>query len=129
MVLQTRCQDRVEQQVATFYLSAQHYFIDSIEMEQAVEVYKSLRNAAGLFEHIKKELLSRMKGKVESGSDLDPCVLEVYILQSLAEAQEGNGFAFCLMFSSHYCSCYGVEAWSRNYCAISMWNCNFVRKV
>ncbi|KAL5970411.1 hypothetical protein TSMEX_001864 [Taenia solium] len=60
----------------------------NIEMEQAVEVYKSLRNAAGLFEHIKKELLGQMRGKVESGSDLDPCVLEVYILQSLAEAQE-----------------------------------------
>ncbi|VDM27384.1 unnamed protein product [Hydatigera taeniaeformis] len=60
----------------------------AIEMEQAVEVYKSLRNAAGLFEHIKKDLLGQVKGKVESGSDLDPCVLDVYILQSLAEAQE-----------------------------------------
>nr|CDS20887.1 BRO1 domain containing protein BROX [Echinococcus granulosus] len=61
---------------------------NNIEMEQAVEVYKSLRNAAGLFEHIKKDLLSKMKGKVESGSDLDPCILEAYVLQSLAEAQE-----------------------------------------
>ncbi|VDL47022.1 unnamed protein product [Hymenolepis diminuta] len=60
----------------------------NIETEQAVDVHKSLRNAAGLFEYIKKNLLPNMSGKFEKGSDLDPIVLESYILQSLAEAQE-----------------------------------------
>ncbi|KAM7538808.1 hypothetical protein Aperf_G00000054442 [Anoplocephala perfoliata] len=59
-----------------------------VEVEQAVDVYKSLRNAAGLFEHIKKVLLPQMNGKFEKGSDVDPIVLEAYVLQSLAEAQE-----------------------------------------
>lgn len=61
---------------------------NNIETEQAVDVHKSLRNAAGLFDYIKKSLLPKMTGKIEKGSDLDPIVLESYILQSLAEAQE-----------------------------------------
>ncbi|VDD80094.1 unnamed protein product [Mesocestoides corti] len=61
---------------------------NDIEMEQAVEVYKSLRNAAGVFHYIKSNLLKQIKGEIAKGSDLDPNVLEAYILQSLAEAQE-----------------------------------------
>ncbi|VDO00835.1 unnamed protein product [Rodentolepis nana] len=61
---------------------------NTVETEQAVDVHKSLRNAAGLFDHIKNNLLPNMSGKFEKGSDLDPIVIESYILQSLAEAQE-----------------------------------------
>ena len=67
-------------------------------MEQAVEVYKSLRNAAGLFDYIRRDLLSKVRAKVVKGSDLDPSVLESYTLQCLAEAQEGN-FSLMRMLS------------------------------
>lgn len=61
-----------------------------IEMQEAVEVYKSLRNAAGIFSHIKTDLLGKMSSRTpfQKGSDLDPTVLQTYILQCLAEAQE-----------------------------------------
>ncbi len=58
-------------------------------MEQAIEVFKSLRNAAGIFKHIRTELIGQIREEVPKGSDLDPTVLDAYILQSLAEAQEG----------------------------------------
>ena len=114
-----------------FLESYLHLF--SIEMEQAVEVYKSLRNAAGLFDYIKRELLGKMKAKPEKGSDLDPTVLEAYTLQSLAEAQEGitcsHTFEELLLSFSYYCSCYGIKTRSFNYCCIGFRNCNLVREV
>lgn len=45
--------------------------------------------AAGMFLHVKDQLLSKLPPTPEKGADTDPRVVEAYAHQSQAEAQEG----------------------------------------
>lgn len=58
------------------------------KMEEAKEVHKCLRIAAGIFTLIKNELVAQLIVQPEKGTDLDPRVLDTYIEQCTAEAQE-----------------------------------------
>ena len=57
-------------------------------MEEAKEVHKSLRTAAGMFTHVRDGIISRLLETPEKGVDLDSRVLAAYIHQCTAEAQE-----------------------------------------
>ena len=58
-------------------------------MEEAKEVHRSLKLAAGMFLHIKEQLLPKLPATPEKGTDFDTRVVEAYASQSQAEAQEG----------------------------------------
>ena len=62
---------------------------DTITMEEAKEVHRSLKISAGMFLNIKEVLLTRLPVSPEKGVDTDPRVIEAYAQQSQAEAQEG----------------------------------------
>ncbi|KAK2162932.1 hypothetical protein LSH36_89g03014 [Paralvinella palmiformis] len=57
-------------------------------MDEAKEVHKCLRIAAGIFTYIKENLVARLMDSPEKGSDLDSRILAAYISQCTAEAQE-----------------------------------------
>lgn len=61
----------------------------SITVEEAKEVHRSLKLAAGMFLHIKEQLLPKLPATPEKGTDFDTRVVEAYASQSQAEAQEG----------------------------------------
>ena len=61
-----------------------------IDLEQAKEVHRSLKMAAGMFLHVKEVLLPKLPPSPEKGNDTDTRVVEAYVLQSQAEAQEGR---------------------------------------
>jgi hypothetical protein len=62
---------------------------ESLSEDDAKEVFKNLRLAAGIFMQAKNLSESRLgSGLVEKHGDCDPRVLDAYHLQSLAEAQE-----------------------------------------
>lgn len=61
---------------------------DEPKMEEAKEVHKCLRIAAGIFTNIKNVLVSQLIEQPEKSTDLDPRVLDAYIQQCTAEAQE-----------------------------------------
>nr|CAD7446667.1 unnamed protein product [Timema bartmani] len=61
---------------------------DDIDMEEAKEVHKSLRRAAGMFRLVQKELVPHLSEKPMVGGDLDPRVTTAYFHQCTAEAQE-----------------------------------------
>ncbi|XP_068084611.1 BRO1 domain-containing protein BROX [Anabrus simplex] len=61
---------------------------DDITMDEAKEVHKSLRKAAGIFRFVQREFLPQVQGKQKEGSDLDPRVTASYMTQCTAEAQE-----------------------------------------
>ncbi|XP_047107248.1 LOW QUALITY PROTEIN: BRO1 domain-containing protein BROX-like [Schistocerca piceifrons] len=61
---------------------------DDITMEEAKEVHKCLRKAAGIFRFIQSQYLPQLPGKQLEGGDLDPRVLSAYLTQCTAEAQE-----------------------------------------
>ncbi|OWF50492.1 BRO1 domain-containing protein BROX-like [Mizuhopecten yessoensis] len=58
------------------------------EMEEAKEVHKCLKIAAGLFTFVKDDLISRLSENTEGAVDTDSRVLEAYVHQCTAEAQE-----------------------------------------
>ncbi|XP_076441744.1 BRO1 domain-containing protein BROX-like [Babylonia areolata] len=58
------------------------------DMEEAKAVHKCLRTAAGLFKYVKEELVPKLIDSFESGTDTDTRVLDAYIKQCTAEAQE-----------------------------------------
>lgn len=62
--------------------------LEEPKMEEAKEVHKCLRTAAGIFTHIKNELVAQLIETPERATDLDPRVLDAYIQQCTAEAQE-----------------------------------------
>lgn len=62
---------------------------DEISMDIAKEVHRSLKIAAGMFLHIKENLLTKLPASPEKGVDTDSRVIEAYAQQSQAEAQEG----------------------------------------
>ncbi len=61
----------------------------SITLEEAKEVHRSLKLAAGMFLHVKDHLLPKLPASPEKGVDTDSRVVEAYAHQSQAEAQEG----------------------------------------
>ena len=58
-----------------------------INEEDAKIVLKSFKQAAGMFEAVKAQS-ERLLDKAELGSDLDNHIIETYVIQSKAEAQE-----------------------------------------
>lgn len=58
-------------------------------MNEAKEVYYKLRQAAGIFTFVQTEFLPQLANPPPLASDLDPRVLNAYINQCTAEAQEG----------------------------------------
>ncbi|CAK8692384.1 unnamed protein product [Clavelina lepadiformis] len=59
-----------------------------IKMEDAKEIHTSLKKAAGLFKEFKDNHIGRLSNPPEKCSDMDPMVLECYIMCCQAEAQE-----------------------------------------
>lgn len=59
-----------------------------ITMDDAKEVLKSLKTAAGIFKEFKENRIGRLVVEGEKTSDLDPRVLDCYITCCQAEAQE-----------------------------------------
>ncbi|XP_029643051.2 BRO1 domain-containing protein BROX [Octopus sinensis] len=60
---------------------------DNVDMDEAKEVHRCLRIAAGMFTYVKNDLCARLVD-IDSGTDLDVRVLDAFIYQSTAEAQE-----------------------------------------
>lgn len=61
---------------------------DEPKMDEAKEMHKCLRIAAGIFTNIKNVLVAQLIEQPEKSTDLDPRVLDAYIQQCTAEAQE-----------------------------------------
>lgn len=63
-------------------------FSHSITIEEAKEVHRSLKLAAGMFLNVKDNLLPKLQATAEKGVDTDPRVVEAYAQQAQGEAQE-----------------------------------------
>lgn len=61
---------------------------DDISMDEAKEVHKCLRKAAGILTFMQDHYNGQLLEKSPEGSDLDPHVMTAYINQCTAEAQE-----------------------------------------
>ncbi|CAN2387461.1 BRO1-like domain [Pristimantis euphronides] len=61
---------------------------EDITETEAKEVHKSLKVAAGIFSHLKESHIPKLISPVEKGRDLESRVIDAYILQCQAEAQE-----------------------------------------
>ncbi|XP_065058882.1 BRO1 domain-containing protein BROX-like [Rhopilema esculentum] len=62
---------------------------DSVTDDEAKEIHRSLRTAAGIFQQVKDISASRLgAGSLPKHADTDPRILDAYILQCLGEAQE-----------------------------------------
>lgn len=61
---------------------------DDINMDEAKEVHKCLRKAAGIFTFVQEKYIGQLLKKSDPGSDLDNKVVQAYINQCTAEAQE-----------------------------------------
>ncbi|XP_025105423.1 LOW QUALITY PROTEIN: BRO1 domain-containing protein BROX-like [Pomacea canaliculata] len=61
---------------------------DEPDMEEAKAVHRCLRTAAGIFKFVKETLVPKLIDSFESGTDTDTRVLDAYIKQCTAEAQE-----------------------------------------
>ncbi|XP_071962669.1 BRO1 domain-containing protein BROX-like isoform X2 [Antedon mediterranea] len=59
-----------------------------VEEDEAKEVHRALRTAAGIFKHIEESLVPQLKEEGVAISDLDTRILSAYTLQCTAEAQE-----------------------------------------
>lgn len=59
-------------------------------MDEAKEVHSMLRRAAGVFTFVQTEFLPQLSNPPPLGSDLDPRVINAYVNQCTAEAQEGK---------------------------------------
>ena len=60
----------------------------SITLDEAKEVHRSLKLAAGMFLNIKDHLLPKLPASPEKGVDTDSRVVEAYAQMSQGEAQE-----------------------------------------
>lgn len=58
-------------------------------MTEAKDVHTMLRRAAGIFTFVQTEFLPQLANPPPLGSDLDPRILNAYVNQCTAEAQEG----------------------------------------
>ncbi|XP_015511859.2 BRO1 domain-containing protein BROX isoform X1 [Neodiprion pinetum] len=61
---------------------------DDISMDEAKEIHGLLRRAAGIFTFVQTEFLPQLSNPPVLGSDLDPRIMNAYINQCTAEAQE-----------------------------------------
>jgi len=68
-------------------------------MNEAKEVHSMLRRAAGIFTFVQTEFLPQLDSPPPLGSDLDPRVLNAYVNQCTAEAQEGCTRAKIILIS------------------------------
>lgn len=91
-------------------------------MKEAKDVHSMLRRAAGIFTFVQTEFLPQLANPPPLGSDLDPRIINAYLNQCTAEAQEGCVtyeitictsdeyiFSFVLYYSDSSKSC-GIEA-------------------
>lgn len=61
---------------------------DDINMNEAKDVHTMLRRAAGIFTFVQTEFLPQLANPPPLGSDLDPRIINAYVNQCTAEAQE-----------------------------------------
>uniref|UniRef100_T1IPS0 BRO1 domain-containing protein n=1 Tax=Strigamia maritima TaxID=126957 RepID=T1IPS0_STRMM len=61
---------------------------DDISMDEAKEVHKCLRKAAGILANMQERYTGQLLERAKEGGDLDPKILNAYINQFTAEAQE-----------------------------------------
>ncbi|XP_016109650.1 BRO1 domain-containing protein BROX-like [Sinocyclocheilus grahami] len=61
---------------------------ENVTEDEAKDVHKSLKIAAGIFKTLKETHIPRLITPAEKGRDLEPRVIDTYIVQSQAEAQE-----------------------------------------
>lgn len=61
---------------------------EDISDTDAKEVHKCLRSAAGMFKYVEDNLLPKLYENQGNGSDTDSRILQAYVLQCTAEAQE-----------------------------------------
>ncbi|XP_075451664.1 BRO1 domain-containing protein BROX-like [Ascaphus truei] len=61
---------------------------EDITEEEAKEVHRSLKVAAGIFKHLKENHIPKLITAIEKGRDLESRVIDAYIIQCQAEAQE-----------------------------------------
>ncbi|KAK2490947.1 hypothetical protein MC885_018701, partial [Smutsia gigantea] len=61
---------------------------ENITEDEAKEVHRSLKIAAGIFKHLKESHIPKLITPAEKGRDLEARLLEAYIIQCQAEAQE-----------------------------------------
>lgn len=63
---------------------------ERVTQDEAKDVYLSLRQAAGVFKLIRDKYAPNLQSQPKQDRDLHTDILEAYINQSLAEAQEGT---------------------------------------
>lgn len=80
----------ISQNIAFWYTkhAAQIAAKDDISMDEAKEVHKCLRKAAGILKAMQDKYCGQLLEKHDQGSDLDSHVITAYIAMSTAEAQE-----------------------------------------
>lgn len=61
---------------------------EDITEDEAKDVHRSLKIAAGIFKHLKESHISKLITPVEKGRDFEARVIDAYIIQCQAEAQE-----------------------------------------
>ncbi|XP_077443860.1 BRO1 domain-containing protein BROX [Stigmatopora argus] len=61
---------------------------ENVSEDEAKDVHRSLKVAAGIFKALKEVHIPRLITPAEKGRDLDPRVIDTYIIQAQAEAQE-----------------------------------------
>ncbi|OWK08591.1 BROX [Cervus elaphus hippelaphus] len=61
---------------------------ENITEDEAKEVHRSLKIAAGIFKHLKESHIPKLITPAEKGRDLEARLIEAYIIQCQAEAQE-----------------------------------------
>lgn len=60
----------------------------SVTEDEAKEVHRSLKIAAGIFKHLKESHIPKLITPAEKGRDLEARLIDAYIIQCQAEAQE-----------------------------------------
>ncbi|KAG3258042.1 BRO1 domain-containing protein BROX isoform X2 [Ictidomys tridecemlineatus] len=63
---------------------------ENITEDEAKEVHRSLKIAAGIFKHLKESHIPKLITPAEKGRDLEARLIEAYIIQCQAEAQEDH---------------------------------------
>ncbi|KAA3670789.1 uncharacterized protein DEA37_0000374, partial [Paragonimus westermani] len=61
---------------------------DEVSQDEAKDVHLSLRHAAGIFLVLKEQYIQKLLAPPKPGHDLHTDILDAYIYQSTAEAQE-----------------------------------------
>ncbi|XP_072503873.1 BRO1 domain-containing protein BROX isoform X2 [Notamacropus eugenii] len=63
---------------------------ENITEDEAKEVHRSLKIAAGIFKHLKEDHIPKLITPAEKGRDLEVRLIDSYIIQCQAEAQEDH---------------------------------------